>query len=284
MKKLGLFIACAILATCAFAGEALPASAADWPAQLGMTPKMLFLVLQIGIIIFAAKIGGSIAGALKLPSVLGELGAGILIGPWALGGIPIPGFEGMFQHGLFYGHALRAQAAAGGNPFAATPELYGICTIASVVLLFLSGIETNLKMFLKYAFAGSLVGVGGVVFSFVLGIRDRIANASASSADDPFEKTELKALDPAAKTPARDAPRVLYVPLRGEMSARASSFPSGKGIAVQRGSSLPWPNRASIRRSSASSRCWTTSLFSRPSRSNSPCGCGSAFSARSMTP
>ena len=165
-----LFLLAFIFATAAaFAGEALPSSAADWPAKLGMTPKMLFLVLQIGIIIFAAKIGGSIATALKLPSVLGELGAGILIGPWALGGFPIPGFDGMFQYGIFYGKALRAQAAAGGNPFAATPELYGICTIASVVLLFLSGLETNLKMFLKYAFAGSLVGVGGVVFSFLLG-------------------------------------------------------------------------------------------------------------------
>ena len=157
-----------LCASCAFAGE-LPADAADWPAKLGMTPKMLFLVLQIGIIIFAAKIGGSIASALRLPSVLGELGAGIVIGPWALGGIPIPGFDGMFQYGLFYGKALRVQAAAGASPFAATPELYGICTIASVVLLFLSGIETNLKMFLKYAFAGSLVGVGGVIFSFVFG-------------------------------------------------------------------------------------------------------------------
>ena len=168
-KKVLLAALAAIAATFAFAGEALPADAADWPAKLGMTPKMLFLVLQIGIIIFAAKIGGMLAGALRLPSVLGELGAGILIGPWALGGIPIPGFDGMFQYGLFYGHALRAQALAGGNPFAATPELYGICTIASVVLLFLSGIETNLKMFLKYAFAGSLVGVGGVILSFVLG-------------------------------------------------------------------------------------------------------------------
>jgi len=164
-----LALLCAAAGAAAFAGESLPADAADWPAKLGMTPKMLFLVLQIGIIIFAAKIGGMLARTLRLPGVLGELGAGILIGPWALGGIPIPGFDGMFRYGLFYGDALRAQAAAGGNPFAATPELYGICTIASVVLLFLSGIETNLKMFLKYAFAGSLVGIGGVVFSFVFG-------------------------------------------------------------------------------------------------------------------
>ena len=168
-RKTLIFLTAILAAACAFAGEALPAEVTDWPEKLGMTPKMLFLVLQIGIIIFAAKIGGTIAASLHLPSVLGELGAGIVIGPWALGGIPIPGFEGMFQHGLFYGHALRAQAMAGGNPFAATPELYGICTLASVVLLFLSGIETNLKMFLKYAFAGSIVGVGGVVLSFLLG-------------------------------------------------------------------------------------------------------------------
>jgi len=169
-RKELLSAACIFAAACALAsGGELPAASVDWPEKLGMTPKMLFLVLQIGIILFAAKLGGMLAGLLKLPSVLGELAAGIAIGPWALGGIPIPGFDGMFREGLFYGHALRAQAAAGGNPFAATPELYGICTIASVVLLFLSGIETNLKMFLRYAFAGSLVGVGGVVFSFVLG-------------------------------------------------------------------------------------------------------------------
>ena len=167
-KKWLLAVTVGLAAAGLFAGE-LPEAAADWPEKLGMTPKMLFLVLQIGIIIFAAKLGGMLAGILKLPSVLGELAAGIVIGPWALGGIPIPGFDGMFAQGLFYGHALRAQAAAGGNPFAVTPELYGVCTIASVILLFLSGIETDLKMFLKYAFAGSLVGVGGVVFSFAFG-------------------------------------------------------------------------------------------------------------------
>src|SRR5574344_67067 len=173
MKRMKWFlaVACLMAVTCVFAnaGGGLPENAAEWPEKLGMTHRMLFLVLQVGIVIFAAKLGGSVAVAMRLPSVLGELGAGVLIGPWALGGIPIPGFDGMFSQGLFYGHALRAQAAAGATPFAVTPELYGACTVASVVLLFLSGIETNLKMFLKYAFAGSLVGIGGVAFSFLFG-------------------------------------------------------------------------------------------------------------------
>ena len=133
--------------------------------------EMMFLVLQIGIILFAAKIGGSIATLLKMPSILGELGAGILIGPWALGGIGFcPDlFGGLFKDGLFHGAALRAFQAKGHMYDATSPALYGIATLASIILLFLSGLETNLKMFLRYSFVGSMVGLGGVIFSFVLG-------------------------------------------------------------------------------------------------------------------
>ena len=172
-KKLFLVVACALAATGVFGAEGLLCPhqvGTGW--ELSLNEKMMLLALQIGVILFAAKLGGMLASLVKLPSVLGELGAGIVIGPWALGGI---GFgSGLFRYGLFRGVELKqltdAAIAAGANtPFTVSPELYGICTIASVVLLFLSGIETNLKMFLKFAFAGSLVGVGGVVFSFLLG-------------------------------------------------------------------------------------------------------------------
>ena len=159
-RKLFLVVATALLAAGVFAGHA------DVPPYpnfgLPRTEQMMFLVLQIGIVIFAAKLGGMIAAAMRLPSILGELAAGIVIGPWALGGI---GFgDGMFAQGLFHGVALK------GSGFdATTPELYGIATLASVILLFLSGLETNLKMFLKYSFVGSMVGLGGVIVSFVFG-------------------------------------------------------------------------------------------------------------------
>ncbi|MBQ9740594.1 MAG: cation:proton antiporter, partial [Kiritimatiellae bacterium] len=130
--------------------------------------EMMFLVLQIGVIIFAAKIGGIVASFFKMPSILGELAAGIVIGPWALGGI---GFgDGIFSGGLFHGASLRALSAKDGVMYAATtPELYGFATLASIILLFLSGLETTLRLFLKYSFVGLRVGVGGVVGSFVLG-------------------------------------------------------------------------------------------------------------------
>ena len=133
--------------------------------------EMMFLVLQIGVILFAAKLGGSIAALLHLPSILGELGAGILIGPWALGGIGFcpDMFGGMFKDGLFHGAALRELQAEGHFFDATSPALYGIATLASIILLFLSGLETNLKMFLRYSFVGLMVGLGGVIFSFLFG-------------------------------------------------------------------------------------------------------------------
>ena len=48
------------------------------------------LVLQLGTILIVAKLGAELAERLRLPAVLGELVAGVVIGPFALGGLPLP--------------------------------------------------------------------------------------------------------------------------------------------------------------------------------------------------
>jgi Kef-type K+ transport system membrane component KefB/mannitol/fructose-specific phosphotransferase system IIA component (Ntr-type) len=128
------------------------APAAESPS---LTHRMMYLALQLGLIFFAAKLGNVIMTRLKMPGVLGELMAGMIIGPHLLGGIAFYGFP----HGVF----------PMGEGFAISPELYAFGTIASIVLLFMTGLETDLKMFLKYSVAGTMVGVGGVIFSFVAG-------------------------------------------------------------------------------------------------------------------
>ena len=121
-----------------------------------LTHKMTDLVFQIGIILFAAKLGGWLMKKVNMPSVLGELMMGIIIGPYLLGGIPLISFE----HGLF---PIT-------NPsFPVTPELYGISTIASIILLFHSGLETDLALFLRFSVKGAVIGIGGVVISFLAG-------------------------------------------------------------------------------------------------------------------
>jgi Kef-type K+ transport system membrane component KefB/mannitol/fructose-specific phosphotransferase system IIA component (Ntr-type) len=128
-----------------------------------MPHRMMVLVIQIGVILFAARLGNMLFEKLRLPGVLGELCVGVLIGPYLLGGVPLPGFKG-FENGLFY---LPAAIHSGSTPV--SPELYGFCAVASVVLLFLVGLETDLRLFARYSLAGSAVGVGGVLFSFVSG-------------------------------------------------------------------------------------------------------------------
>jgi Kef-type K+ transport system membrane component KefB/mannitol/fructose-specific phosphotransferase system IIA component (Ntr-type) len=107
---------------------------------------------------FAVRAGRRVVLSLGIPPVLGELIAGIVIGPFALGGVPLPGFP----DGLF---AVKELA---GN-MAVSPELYAFSTIGSIILLFSSGLETNLELFLRYSVAGGVIGIGGVVVSFAAG-------------------------------------------------------------------------------------------------------------------
>lgn len=133
-------------------------------AELSITHRMMQLVMQVGVILFAARLGNMLFERIRQPGVLGEIIAGILIGPYVLGGIPLPGFaKGLFP--LFSVPLMDG----GMLEFVVTPELYGICALASVVLLFLVGLETDVTLLLRYSFAGSLVGLGGVVFSYLAG-------------------------------------------------------------------------------------------------------------------
>ena len=52
-----------------------------------LTHRMMTLAIQLGVILFAARMGNILFTWLKLPSVLGELCAGIAIGPYALGAL-----------------------------------------------------------------------------------------------------------------------------------------------------------------------------------------------------
>jgi fructose-specific phosphotransferase system IIA component len=119
---------------------------------------MISLVIQLGVIMFAVRAGRRIVKHFGIPPVLGELIAGIVIGPFAFGGIPLPGFP----NGLFFAEKFV-------DNMAISPELYAFSTIGSIILLFSSGIETNLELFLHYSIAGCVIGIGGVVLSFAAG-------------------------------------------------------------------------------------------------------------------
>ena len=122
---------------------------------------VITLLIQLAVIIAAAKFAGEItARFLKLPTVLAELGIGVLIGPFALGALPIPGFGPLFPVSLINGIPAAIPVSS---------ELFAIAQIGSVILLFAIGLETNLRQFLKYAGPATAVAVGGIILPFALG-------------------------------------------------------------------------------------------------------------------
>jgi Kef-type K+ transport system membrane component KefB/mannitol/fructose-specific phosphotransferase system IIA component (Ntr-type) len=123
----------------------------------GLEHRMTMLALQIGVILFAGYFGSRVAIRLRIPPILGELAAGILIGPYALGVIALPGYPG----GLFPRIA---------NVLSISPELYGFAVVASIVLLFLMGLETDIRLFLRFAVKGSVVGLSAAVLSVIAGV------------------------------------------------------------------------------------------------------------------
>lgn len=134
-------------------------AAADHGVEAGhdLEHRMVVLALQIGVILFAGYLGTRLARVLRIPLILGELIAGILIGPSLLGSLPFPGYpDGLFP---YVPGALSV-----------SPELYGFAVVASIVLLFLTGLQTDLHLFLRFALRGTAVGMTGAIFSVAAGV------------------------------------------------------------------------------------------------------------------
>jgi len=125
--------------------------------------------IQLALVVVAAKLLGRVCQKyLKQPSVIGEIGAGIILGPFALGGMTLFGLGPLFPAESGVGEGLHALAV-----------------VASVVLLFNAGLETDLSRFLRFAAVGSLTGLGGALLCFVLGDLATVWLGGADSFADP---------------------------------------------------------------------------------------------------
>ena len=126
-----------------------------------LTHVVIRLLIQLSVILVAAKVAGELAVRfLKLPSVLAELGVGVLIGPFALGGLSFLGIGPLFPFPTGFGEH---------STIPISPELYVLAQLGSIALLFHIGLETNLRQFLRYAGPATAVAAGGVLLPFALG-------------------------------------------------------------------------------------------------------------------
>ena len=109
---------------------------------------LIHVLISLSVLLFAAKLFAELFNKLRLPSVLGELLAGIIVGPFALGSIPI--FDG--------------------KPLVILNEtVRQIGEIAGIVILFIAGLEITPREFLKGGAASFTIGALGVIVPFFLG-------------------------------------------------------------------------------------------------------------------
>lgn len=97
------------------------------------------IFLGIFVVFFAAQIGAEIAQRLRVPAVVGEIGAGIVVGGSVLGWIHV------------------------------NEPLEVLAEIGAILLLFSVGLETRVDDLRKVGRAATLAGLGGVVLPFALG-------------------------------------------------------------------------------------------------------------------
>ncbi|MDR0313023.1 MAG: PTS sugar transporter subunit IIA [Treponema sp.] len=114
-----------------------------------MNVAVVPIVIRFGILYFAIRCCRYAANKIGIPHFFGEFLAGIIIGPYALGGIALPGFP----EGIFW----------------LTNELYAIALLAAVTFFFVSGLRLNIRLFFRYSLAGSIIGFGGAVLAILFG-------------------------------------------------------------------------------------------------------------------
>jgi len=96
-------------------------------------------ILQLALIIFAAKLAGSLSVKIGQPSVLGELIVGVLLGPSVFAFI---------------------------SP---TETLSTFSTVGVILLMFIAGLETDLDEFKRSGKSSTFVGLSGIIVPLFMG-------------------------------------------------------------------------------------------------------------------
>ncbi len=114
--------------------------------------QVVQLLLQISIMLVMGRIFAEIARRLKQPSVVGELIAGIIIGPTVLGMIQPDWFQFLFPVGNTSGVVLA-----------------GLVQLSVVMLLFIAGLEVDLRIVWQQGRQSILTSLLGLVVPFIFG-------------------------------------------------------------------------------------------------------------------
>lgn len=113
---------------------------------------IFLLVFQVAILLLAARTFGEISTRLGQPSVIGEILAGIILGPSLLAGL-FPAF----------GELIIPQTETQGY------LLEVIALLGAMFLLLITGLETDIQLIKRHAKTAISVSFGGITITFITG-------------------------------------------------------------------------------------------------------------------
>jgi Kef-type K+ transport system membrane component KefB len=113
---------------------------------------VVHLLVQLGIMLIAGRLFAEIARKFKQPAVIGELIAGVLLGPTVLGMMQPEWFQNLFP-----------------VPSAAGTVLSGMVQVAVVMLLFVAGLEVDLNIVWQQGRQAMSTSFFGLIIPFLIG-------------------------------------------------------------------------------------------------------------------
>jgi Kef-type K+ transport system membrane component KefB len=114
---------------------------------------ILALLVAFAILLISARAMGELATRLGQPPVVGEILAGVLLGPSVISGVFPAAGSWIVPNGTVAGNLL---------------ELVGL--LGAMFLLLITGLETDIPLIRRHARTASFVALGGLVLPFALGI------------------------------------------------------------------------------------------------------------------
>jgi Kef-type K+ transport system membrane component KefB len=120
-------------------------------SKLNSTEVLHFLII-VTIVLVLARVLGEICRKYKQPAIIGEILAGIILGPTILG---------FYEPGLFK------------DIFISTPKAYagfdGLANVGIILLMFVAGFEVDIKMIRKDGKQAVAISLTGIIFPFIVG-------------------------------------------------------------------------------------------------------------------
>jgi Kef-type K+ transport system membrane component KefB len=117
-----------------------------------VSSEVLHFLIIVTVVLVLARILGEICRKFKQPAIIGEIVAGIILGPTLLGA---------YWHSMF------------NDIFLASPRAYGafdgLANVGIILLMFIAGFEVDIKQIKRDGKQAAAISLTGIIFPFIIG-------------------------------------------------------------------------------------------------------------------